>query len=92
MDRDLKVQLACGETVLYSGLVGDNALHERGVAMILSKEAAKSLIEWEPILEIIITVRFESKCKATRVIQVYVPMNDAERTRKRTSITSFRLI
>ena len=77
-----KVQLACGETVLYSGLAGDNAPHERGVAMILSKEAVKSLKEWEPISERIITARFESKCQATRVIQVYAPTNDAEENEK----------
>ena len=77
-----KVQLACGETVLYSGLAGDNAPHERGVAMILSKEAVKNLKEWEPISERIITARFESKCQATRVIQVYAPTNDAEEDEK----------
>ena len=77
-----KVQLACGETVLYSGLAGDNAPHERGVAMILSKEAVKSLKEWEPISERIITARLESKCQATRVIQVYAPTNDAEEDEK----------
>ena len=32
-----KVQLACGEAVLYPGLAGDSAPHEREVAMILSK-------------------------------------------------------
>ena len=72
-----KVQLACGETVLYSGLAGDNAPHERGVAMILSKEAVKSLKEWEPVSERISTARFESNCQATRVIQVYAPTKDA---------------
>ena len=44
-----KVHLTTGETVLYSGLAGDDAPHEKGVALILSKEAGKSLKEWEPI-------------------------------------------
>jgi len=35
--------------VLYSGLAGDEVPHEKGVALILSKEAGKSLKEWEPI-------------------------------------------
>ena len=48
------------------------------MALILSKEAAKSLKEWEPIPERIIFARFESKCKNTTIIQVYAPTNDAE--------------
>lgn len=32
--------------MLYSGLAGDDATHEKGVALILSKEARKSLKEW----------------------------------------------
>ena len=66
-----------GETVLYSGLAGDDAPHEKSVALILSKEA-KSLKEWEPISERIIFARFESKCRNTTIIQVYSPTNDAE--------------
>ena len=54
-----KVQLASGETVLYSGLADDNAPHEKGVTMILPKDAGKSLKEWEPISERIIIARFE---------------------------------
>ena len=73
-----KVHLTTGETVLYSGLAGDAAPHEKGVALILSKEAAKSLKEWEPISERIIFARFESKCQNTTIIQVYAPTNDAE--------------
>ena len=73
-----KVHLTTGETVLYSGLAGDDAPHEKGVALILSKEAGKSLKEWEPISERIIFARFESKCQNTTIIQVYAPTNDAE--------------
>ena len=46
-----RVHLTTGETVLYSRLAGDDAPHEKGVALILSKEAGKSLKEWEPISE-----------------------------------------
>ena len=52
--------MTSGKTVLYSGLAGDDAPHEKGVALILSKEAGKSLEEWEPISEQIISPRFES--------------------------------
>ena len=40
-----KVHLTTAETVLYSGLAGDDVPHEKGVALILSKEAGKSLKE-----------------------------------------------
>ena len=49
MDRAGKVHLTTGETVLYSGLAGDDAPHGKGVALILSKEAGKNLKEWETI-------------------------------------------
>ena len=77
-----KVHLTTGEMVLYSGLVGDDAPHEKGVALILSKEAGKSLKEWEPISEQIISARFESKCQNTAIIQVYAPTNEAEEEEK----------
>ena len=41
--------MTTGETVLYSGLAGDDAPHGKGVALILSKEAGKNLKEWETI-------------------------------------------
>ena len=77
-----KVHLTTGEMVLYSVLVGDDAPHEKGVALILSKEAGKSLKEWEPISERIIFARFESKCQNTTIIQVYAPTNEAEEEEK----------
>ena len=77
-----KVHLRTGETVLYSGLAGDDAPHENGVALILTKEAGKSLKEWQPISERIIFARFESKCQNTTIIQVYAPTNNAEEEEK----------
>ena len=37
-----KMQLVTGETLLYSGLMNDSAPHEKGVALLLSQQAAKS--------------------------------------------------
>ena len=73
-----KVHLTTGETVLHSGLAGDDAPHEKGVALILSKEAGKNLKEWEAISERRIFARFESKCQNTTISQVYAPTNNAE--------------
>ena len=77
-----KTQLVTGETLLYSGLTSDIASHEKGVALLLSQQAAKSLLEWEPISERIIIASFESKCQNTTIIQTYAPTNDAEEDTK----------
>ena len=74
----------------YSGLAGDDAPHEKSVALILSKAAGKSLKEREPISERIISAMFESKCQNTTIMQVYAPTNEAEENVK-TFTTSFRL-
>ena len=64
-----------GETILFSGR--DDALHHGGVALILSKKAAASLMEWKPINERLIKARFHSKFVKVAVIQCYAPANDA---------------
>ena len=61
MNRGQEVSFDNGETVLYSGLAGDDAPHEKSVALILSKAAGKSLKEREPISERIISAMFESE-------------------------------
>ncbi|KAL7392397.1 hypothetical protein ABVT39_024274 [Epinephelus coioides] len=61
--------------VLYSGH-GDKHIH--GVALVVSKEKAKTLEEWEPVSDRIIRARFNSKhCKLT-MIQCYAPTNEVE--------------
>lgn len=51
---------------------------------MLSKQAAKSLVEWEPISEQIIMGRFDSKCQNTTIIQTYIyaPMHKGEEDTK----------
>ncbi|XP_013381618.1 craniofacial development protein 2-like [Lingula anatina] len=64
-----------GSLILYSG---HESTHSHGVAIILSREKARTLMEWEPISERIVKARFDSKyCKLT-IIQCYAPTNDAE--------------
>ena len=43
----------------------------------MTKEAHKSLQEWTPISDRIITAKFWSKYIKTTIIQVYAPTNDA---------------
>ena len=52
--------------------------HEKGVALILSKEAGLCLKEREQISKRIIFDRLKSKCQNAKIIQVYAPTNDAQ--------------
>lgn len=65
-----------GETIVFSGR--KDGRHHEGVAIILSKSAAKSLIEYHPVNERIIRARLNTKPVKTSIIQVYSPTNDAE--------------
>jgi len=52
-----------GSTILYSG---HEDTHIRGVALVISKQKANTLLEWEPISDRIMKARFNSKhCKLT---------------------------
>ncbi|XP_071177545.1 craniofacial development protein 2-like [Mytilus edulis] len=69
-----KINLRGGETMLYSG---QTERHEYGVALIISKANKKTLMEWQPINERIITARFFSRHIKLTIIQCYAPTNDA---------------
>lgn len=77
-----KSQLLTGETLLYSGPTGDSSSHEKGVALMLSKQAAKSHMEWEPISKRIIMASFESKFQVSTILQTYAPTNKADEEEK----------
>uniref|UniRef100_A0A8D0A351 Endonuclease/exonuclease/phosphatase domain-containing protein n=1 Tax=Sander lucioperca TaxID=283035 RepID=A0A8D0A351_SANLU len=79
-----EVTTATGETFLYSGNPKEEDPHTHGVGILLSKGAAKSLIEWEPISERIITARFTSKGRNITFIQCYAPTNTAVYEEKET--------
>ena len=62
-------------TIIYSG---QQDTYHRGVALIMNKQSASTLMEWEPINERLIKARFNSKyCKLT-IIQCYAPTYDSE--------------
>ena len=46
------------KTILYSG---PDELHQKGVGIILKKEADKALIGWKPVNNRMITARFQSR-------------------------------
>ncbi len=52
------------------------------MAIILSKQTAKSLLEWHPVNERIITARLRGRnCKMT-IVQCYAPTNDTDDVKK----------
>ena len=56
--------------------------HRNGAALIVCREKAKALIEWEPISDRLIRARLDSRyCKLT-IIQCYAPTNDADEEKK----------
>jgi Reverse transcriptase (RNA-dependent DNA polymerase)/Domain of unknown function (DUF6451) len=70
-----------GEFVLYSGRA-TNENRASGVGFILSKEARRSLVEWQPISDRIIIARFVSKLRHVACVQVYAPTENATEDEK----------
>ena len=61
-----RLQTATGVTILYSGR--DDDMHQSGVALLLDKAAAGSLIERNPLNDRIITARFHPQYIKTRIV------------------------
>ena len=72
-------RLATGELILYSGHTHDRAPHTEGVGFMLSRQAEKALISWEPVSSRLITATFRTKQKRilARFIMCYAPTNEA---------------
>ena len=56
-------QMRSGETILYSGHMGENAVHSEGVAVMISQDALKTLIGWQPVSPRIMTAKFQTTNK-----------------------------
>ena len=74
------MQLNTGETVLYSGR--DDNRHMEGVAIMMSQEATKALIDRTAINERIIKAGFYSKYMKLTLVHVCAPTNDADEQTK----------
>ena len=57
------------KTIIWSG----GKTHHRGVGLVMSREARKAMITWEPINDRILTARFQSKHLKMTVVQAYAP-------------------
>ena len=79
-----QLRLASGETLLYSGHSEEGAPHTEGVGLMLTTEAQRALIGWEPVSSRIIAAKFATKKKNIKlnVIQCYAPTNDTEDEKK----------
>ena len=69
-----KSKLNTGEVIIYSG---EENIHQGGVAIMMSQQAARCLMEWTPESSRIIRARFYSKYRKLTLIHAYSPTNDA---------------
>ena len=69
-------KLNSGEVVIWSGRQDNN--HQAGVALIIGRKYASTLLQWKPISERLMYVRLNSKQTKLSVIVAYAPINDAD--------------
>ncbi|XP_065941348.1 craniofacial development protein 2-like [Magallana gigas] len=77
-----QVRLESGETIIYSGHEDQDHAHTQGVALMLSPEATKEKIAWEPVSPRLMSDRFNSKGRKITIIQCYAPINASEEQEK----------
>lgn len=63
---------ATGEFLLYSG---HESQSERGVGLLLTAKAKKSLLSWDPVSDRILTARLSASPRNVTMVQVYAPTN-----------------
>ncbi|XP_055891507.1 craniofacial development protein 2-like isoform X2 [Biomphalaria glabrata] len=73
------IKLDLGELVLYSGHE-DKFTHSQGVALMLSKQAQRSIIEWKLHGSRIILASFRTVKKNLYFVQCYAPTNKNKET------------
>ena len=72
--------LASGHTIFHSGRT-DN-IHRGGVAVIVMRKVEKTLLEWKPVNDRLMKVRFNSKFAKLTIIACYAPTEEAEEEEK----------
>ena len=71
-----RTRLASGDTIIHSGQE-EGQPHTHGVALLMTPEAVRALLSWEPVSPRILTARFNSKGRRVTIIQCYAPTNVA---------------
>ena len=71
--------LQTGHTLLYSGQQTQAPIHTQGVGLLLTKEAQKSLLSWEPHSSRLMEATFRTQQKKInlRIVVCYAPTNNA---------------
>ena len=59
-----------------------NNLHRGGVAVIVTRKVEKTLLEWTPVNDRLMKVRFNSKFAKLTIISCYAPTEEAEEEEK----------
>ena len=67
-----KQRLNTGEVIIWSGRQDDK--HQEGVALIISKNHANTLLQWKPINERLLYVRLNSKFAKLSILVAYQDM------------------
>jgi len=68
-----EMKTANGNTLIYSGREDEHDDHKEGVALLLNKEARKSLLEWKPVSEKIIIARLKTKVRPVTLVHCNAP-------------------
>ena len=72
-----RTRLASRDTIIYSGQE-EGQPYTHGVALLMTPEATRALLSWEPVSPRILTARFNSKGRRVTIIQCYAPTNMAD--------------
>ncbi|KAL8622673.1 hypothetical protein ACOMHN_009307 [Nucella lapillus] len=71
-----QTRLTSGDTIIYSGQE-EGQPHTHGVALLMTPEATRALLSWEPVSPRLLTARYNSKGRKVTIIQCYAPTNVA---------------
>ncbi|CAJ1081041.1 craniofacial development protein 2-like%2C partial [Xyrichtys novacula] len=86
----MKAKTRIGETIIYSGHKDLGHDHTQGVALMMTPEATKALMAWEPVPSRLMSARFNSRGRKCTIIQCYTPTNVAEEQEKENFYSSLQ--
>ena len=69
-----RTRLTSGDTIFYSGYE-EGQPHMHGLALLMTPEATRALLSWEPVSPRIITARFYSRGRKVTILQCYALTN-----------------